>query len=203
MREDLSDTFQECHSKHTTCAVMQESIQSFFRYQSTDEAMLPCAEPHVNMNYMHAPDYELQMRFLERYVADAAPSDRLLTLVLSVGYWVWTPDVPQVPTFLYVLGLQHECLPFMLLRRSCACAQAYLDFLESIATKVHRIVIISIATVHTMAHAGKQVFVLLVDRSLLLPFIRILPIIRSSAAAHGLSCRVPLCLKLIRHGMNL
>ncbi len=78
--------------------VLQESIQSFFRYKSTDEAMMPCAEPHVNMNYMHAPDYDLQMRFLSRYIADAAPSDRLLTLVLSVGYWVWTPDVPQVPT---------------------------------------------------------------------------------------------------------
>ena len=77
---------------------MQESIQTFFRYKSMDEAMMPCAEPHVNMNYMHAPDYDLQMRFLSRYMAHAAPSDRLLTLVLSVGYWVWTPEVPQVPT---------------------------------------------------------------------------------------------------------
>ena len=57
---------------------------------------MPCAEPHVNMNYMHAPDYELQMRFLKRYMAEVASSERLLTLVLSVGYWVWTPDVPQV-----------------------------------------------------------------------------------------------------------
>ncbi len=40
---------------------------------------------------------------------------------------------------------------------SVLAAQPYLDFLESVATKVHRIVIISIATVHTMAHAGKQV----------------------------------------------
>ena len=75
---------------------MQESVQSFFGYKSMDEAMIPCAEPHVNMNYMHAPDYDLQMRFLSRYMADAAPPDRLLTLVLSVGYWVWTPEVPQV-----------------------------------------------------------------------------------------------------------
>ena len=35
--------------------------------------------------------------------------------------------------------------------------QEYLDFLESLVMKVHRIVIVSIATVHTMAHAGKQV----------------------------------------------
>ena len=58
--------------------------------------MVSCAEPHVNMNYMHAPDYELQMRFLKRYMAEVASSQRKLTLVLSVGYWVWTPDVPQV-----------------------------------------------------------------------------------------------------------
>ena len=118
--------------------------------------MLPCAEPHVNMNYMHAPDYDLQMRFLRRYIADAAPSDRLLTLVLSVGYWVWTPDVPQVP-IIHCARADTEAACLRQDVTSVRAAQPYLDFLESVATKVHRIVIISIATVHTMAHAGKQV----------------------------------------------
>ena len=91
-----------------TCDCAQESIRHMFRYQSMDEAMMPCAEPHVNMNYMHAPDYELQIRFLKRYMAEVASSERSLTLVLSVGYWVWTPDVPQV--HLALMCLLANCL---------------------------------------------------------------------------------------------
>lgn len=62
------------------------------------EAMQACAEPHIKMNYMHSPDFEVQQRFVERYIETvAAPSkERSLTLLLSVGYWVWTPEVPQV-----------------------------------------------------------------------------------------------------------
>ena len=78
---------------------LQETIPKLFNYDSMEQAMLACAEPHVNVNYMHAPDFELQEQLLRRYMATvaAAGKERSLTLVLSVGYWVWTPEVPQVP----------------------------------------------------------------------------------------------------------
>jgi len=109
---------------------LQESIPELFHYDSMEKAMLACAEPHVNMNYMHAPDFELQEQLLRRYMASvaAAGKERSLTLVLSVGYWVWTPEVPQT----------------------------YLNYLEELAERVHRIVVLSIPTVHTLAHTGKQ-----------------------------------------------
>ncbi len=54
---------------------------------------------------------------------------RQLTMVLSVGYWVWFPEVPQ----------------------------DYLDFLESLAARVANVVVLSIPSAHVTAHTGKQV----------------------------------------------
>lgn len=73
-------------------------MAALFQYNSTEAAMLACAEPHININYMHAPDFALQQRFIGHYMETVAgiSKERSLTLVLSVGYWVWTPDVPQV-----------------------------------------------------------------------------------------------------------
>ena len=77
---------------------LQESIPELFHYDSMKSTMQACAEPHINMNYMHSPDYEVQKSFIKRYMetVDAPAKERSLTLLLSVGYWVWTPDVPQV-----------------------------------------------------------------------------------------------------------
>lgn len=40
--------------------------------------------------------FPLQYRYLEQYAAHNLDSGRQLTMVLSVGYWVWFPEVPQV-----------------------------------------------------------------------------------------------------------
>lgn len=152
---------------------MQESMPALFQYDSTEQAMLACAEPHVNINYMHAPDFELQQQFLEHYMETVAkPSkERSLTLVLSVGYWVWTPEVPQVRAH---LPPPRACSlprpggePMIVMHRSGwldlgpkagpAAAQEYLDSLVALSERVHRIILLSIPTVHTLAHTGKQV----------------------------------------------
>jgi hypothetical protein len=41
---------------------MQETIPSFFKYSPDADPLLLCERPHVDVNYMHAPDYELQLR---------------------------------------------------------------------------------------------------------------------------------------------
>ena len=50
-------------------------------------------QPHVAVNYMHAPDYVLQRRYIEHYVDHVLEPSRQLMMVLSVGYWVWFPEV--------------------------------------------------------------------------------------------------------------
>lgn len=59
------------------------------------------------------------------YIVDEG---RQVTLVLSVGYWVWFPEVPQ----------------------------DYLDFLDALSKRAAKVVILSIPTVHVTAHTGKQ-----------------------------------------------
>ncbi len=68
-------------------------------------------------------------RYLEHYMTHVLEPGRQLTMVLSVGYWVWFPEVP------------HD----------------YLDFLELLASKVANVVVVSIPTSHVTAHTGKQV----------------------------------------------
>ncbi len=53
---------------------------------------------------------------------------RQVTLVLSVGYWVWFPEVPA----------------------------DYLDFLDALSRRAVKVVVLSIPTVHVTAHTGKQ-----------------------------------------------
>lgn len=107
---------------------LQDTIPDFFRYTPSAEPMMLCNKPHVTINYLHAPDYVLQRRYLTQYMDTALEEGRQVTLVLSVGYWVWFPEVP------------HD----------------YLDFLESLAKRAAKVVVLSIPTVHVTAHTGKQ-----------------------------------------------
>lgn len=107
---------------------LQDTIPEFFRYSPNVEPMMLCAKPHATINYMHAPDYVLQRRYLTQYMDTALEQGRQVTLILSVGYWVWFPEVP------------HD----------------YLDFLESLSKRAAKVVVLSIPTVHVTAHTGKQ-----------------------------------------------
>lgn len=40
----------------------QDTIPEFFKYSPNQDPMLLCKDPHVAINYMHAPDYVLQRR---------------------------------------------------------------------------------------------------------------------------------------------
>jgi len=107
---------------------LQDTIPEFFKYSPNQDPMLLCKDPHVAINYMHAPDYVLQRRYLEQYMEHIVDEGRQVTLVLSVGYWVWFPEVPQ----------------------------DYLDFLDTLSKRAAKVVILSIPTVHVTAHTGKQ-----------------------------------------------
>ena len=67
-------------------------------------------------------------RYLEQYVEHIVGEGRQVTLVLSVGYWVWFPEVPA----------------------------DYLDFLDALSRRAVKVVVLSIPTVHVTAHTGRQ-----------------------------------------------
>lgn len=44
-------------------------------------------------------------RYLDHYMANVGEPGRKLTMVLSVGYWVWFPEVPQVGVLNFLGGV--------------------------------------------------------------------------------------------------
>lgn len=50
-----------CTRAHS-CGRMQDIIPSFFRYSQDADPLMLCERPHAAVNYVHAPDYELQLR---------------------------------------------------------------------------------------------------------------------------------------------
>jgi hypothetical protein len=45
-----------------SCDRTQDIIPNFFRYSQDADPLMLCERPHAAANYVHAPDYELQLR---------------------------------------------------------------------------------------------------------------------------------------------
>ena len=60
------------------------------------EPGLLCSKPAVAVNYMHAPKWSDQAATLERYWPSASTDGRLPVVVLSVGFWEKSAEVPEV-----------------------------------------------------------------------------------------------------------
>lgn len=60
------------------------------------EPGLLCSKPAVAINYAHAPQWSDQAAALERYWPSATTEGRLPVVVLSVGFWEKTSEVPEV-----------------------------------------------------------------------------------------------------------
>ena len=56
--QSMAVLFPRVHS----CGRMQDIIPSFFRYSQDADPLMLCEKPHAAVNYVHAPDYELQLR---------------------------------------------------------------------------------------------------------------------------------------------
>lgn len=60
------------------------------------EPGLLCSKPAVAVNYMHAPKWSDQAATLEQYWPSASTEGRLPVVVLSVGFWEKSAEVPEV-----------------------------------------------------------------------------------------------------------
>lgn len=81
------------------------------------EPGLLCSKPAVAINYAHAPQWSDQAAALERYWPSATTEGRLPVVVLSVGFWEKTSEVPEVSSLhstLLAATLISYCSPLSL-----------------------------------------------------------------------------------------
>mmetsp|Transcript_4695 Transcript_4695/g.13492 ORF Transcript_4695/g.13492 Transcript_4695/m.13492 type:complete len:605 (-) Transcript_4695:890-2704(-) len=74
---------------------LTDIVPSFFASASNVEPGLLCSKPAVAINYAHAPQWSDQAAALERYWPSATTEGRLPVVVLSVGFWEKTSEVPE------------------------------------------------------------------------------------------------------------